>query len=192
MAATQRISLVTGSDAYQPIYGNNRFAQTFTPAADYKITSVKVMVYKTGTGPNLTVSIRATSDGLPLAGAVNDLCSGTLVGDTLPTGSPYELREVTLGDGYNLGSGVKYAIVIVATGGGGDASNYIKWRVNVSSPPYAGGNVCNSVDDTTWNTTAPDQDALFEVWGEDIEPPGAGSSGVKASSASLLVTAGML
>ncbi len=161
---TLREYLTTGSDAYQPIWGNNLFAQTFTTTAAYKIYSVKLLLYRTGDAPDITVSIRATASDLPLAGSANNLCSGTTTGSTLPTTSPYEWREIVLGDGYNLSATTKYAIV-VTTSGQGDASNYVRWRVDTSSPPYTGGNVCNSVNDITWNTTAPDQDALFEVWG---------------------------
>ena len=187
MAATLRESLTTGSDAYQFVYGGSYFAMTFTTTNAYKITSVKLLVYKVGTAPNLTVSIRATAEGVPLAEAGNDLCSGTLVGDTLPTGSPYEWREVSLGDGANLAASTKYAIVCKAASG--DTSNAVKWRVDTSSPPYAGGNVCNSTNDSTWGTPAPDQDALFETWGDDIA---AASGSFKATSAGKLIASGAL
>lgn len=44
-----------------------------------------------------------------------DLCSGTTDGNTLPESPNFEEREITLGDGVELTSGRKYAIVIRAT-----------------------------------------------------------------------------
>ncbi|GAH21280.1 unnamed protein product, partial [marine sediment metagenome] len=80
-------------------------------SVSHKITKVKLKLYRVGSPGTATVSIRATS-GLHPTGS--DLCSGTTNGDTLPEGSPYEWREITLGDGANLASGTKYAIVIRA------------------------------------------------------------------------------
>ena len=57
----------------------------------------------------VTVSIRNTSAGNPSGG---DLCVGTTDGDTLPTGAPYEWREITLGAGADLAAVTKYAIVV--------------------------------------------------------------------------------
>ena len=67
--------------------------QTFTPSANWTITSVGLYLYKFGNPGTLTLNIYATSGGLPTGGI---LAFGTTNADTLPTASPGELREITL------------------------------------------------------------------------------------------------
>jgi hypothetical protein len=99
------------------IFGyDNWLAQTFTPLKSHTIKSVKFLLDKTGNVGTLGVGIRATDvDGFPTG---EDLCSGTTDGDTLPehTGNPddAEWREISLGNGYYLTAGVKYAVYIKA------------------------------------------------------------------------------
>jgi hypothetical protein len=151
----------TGADSALSIYAANWGAQTFTPAIAHKITSVKLLLYRTGSPGIITVSIRATDgSGHPTG---EDLCSGTTNGDTLPTGSPYEWREITLGDGYDLSAGTKYAIV--ARMSGGDTDNRFLWRRDISGSAYAGGNLEYSTNSgSTWTGTG--HDFMFEDWGE--------------------------
>lgn len=137
-------------------------AQTFTPAEAHKITSVKLQLSKTGSPGEITVSIRATSGGLPTGG---DLCSGTTDGDTLTTEWPGEWREITLGDGYNLDADTKYAIVVRALEG--SSSNYLNWYKDGTSPTYAGGGRCNSENSgSSWSDQSSWDDFMFEEWGE--------------------------
>jgi hypothetical protein len=165
LAASIYESYNTGDDGDGSIYGSIWRAQTFTPSAAHTITSVKLLLYREGTPGTITVSIRATSGGQPTG---PDLCSGTTNGNTLPTGSPYEWREVTFTSGYDLSAGTQYAIVARATGG--DSSNRGRWRWDSSSPTYAGGNLLRSDDDgLTW-TSLSGWDLMFEEWGD---PPGA-------------------
>lgn len=152
---------IVNDDNYEYIFSQHWRCQTFTPSVAHKITSVKLLLYKAGSPGEITVSIRATSGGLPTGG---DLCSGTTVGNTLPTGSPYEWREITLGAGYDLVADTMYAIVVRATGG--DVSNALQWRKDQTSPTYAGG--CRSYSSSSgssWTVTE-GTDNLFEEWGE--------------------------
>ena len=89
----------TGDDAAASIYGNTWDTQTFTPSVAHTITSVKLKLYKTGTGPGtITVGIRATDgSGLPTG---SDLCSGTTDGNTLPAATS-QTRLPTGDQGYS-------------------------------------------------------------------------------------------
>ena len=167
----------TGDDSRAPFYGERWRAQTFTPATAHKITSVKLKLYRLGSPGTITVGIRATdADGHP-TGA--DLCSGTTNGNTLPTGSPYEWREITLGAGYDLSADVKYAIVVRALDGDGD--NLIYWQLDSTDPTYPGGNYeYSNTGGSSW-TSRTDFDFMFEDWGEPLVVELSGVSGGVAS-----------
>lgn len=180
----------TGDDHRISCYGIDWVAQTFTPATAHKITSVKLLLYRLGSPGTITVGIRETDvEGHPTG---DDLCSGTTNGNTLPTGSPYEWREITLGDGYNLDADTKYAIVVRAVDG--DTSNRLQWRWDETSPTYAGGYVETSDDSgSTWESYT-DADLMFEDWGEPLgvthELAGV-AAGVASVSGATLLTRGL-
>ena len=150
-----------------PSYSTYWRGQTFTASSSYKITSVELKLYRMGSPGTLTVGIYATSGDLPTGTA---LCSGTTDGDTLPTGSPYEWREITLGAGFQLTQDVKYAIALSAPGG--SLFNWVYWRYR----PTSGEEYC--VDDTysrgyalwsndsgsSWNSYSP-WDFYFVIYG---------------------------
>ena len=116
-------------------YGVSRFAgQTFTASSSYDITSVKLKLHRSGLPGTLTVEIQTTSGGLPTNTAV---ASGTTDGDTLPTATSGEWREITFAAPYSLVSSVKYAIVLKALSGTIVKSVY--WRHHSTSPAYSGG-----------------------------------------------------
>ena len=161
----------TGDNSDAWMYAARWIAQTFTPSEAHKITSVKLLLFRAGLVGTVTVSIRATDgSGHPTG---EDLCSGTTDGDTLPTGSPYEWREITLGDGYDLSADTKYAIVVrISTAD----SIYLKWRMDNSSPTYEGGNLeySNYSGESNWTATTT-QDLMFEEYEEaagiTVTPP---------------------
>jgi len=158
----------TGDDSNCTAWSNLWTAQTFTPSQDHTIVKVRLLLYRYNYPGTITVGIRATGGGLPTGG---DLCLGTTNGNTLPSGSPYEWREITLGEGYDLVASTKYAIVIRAPSG--SSENYLKLRVDTSSPTYAGGNVCFSGNSGASWTGEPtyDYDLMFEEWGTVVVLP---------------------
>jgi hypothetical protein len=162
LAASIYESYITGDDAQGSIYGNRWRVQTFTPSAAHTVTSVKLMLFRENSPGTVTVGIRDTSGGQPTG---PDLCSGTTDGDTLPTGSPYEWREITFTSSYALSAGIQYAIVVRAPGG--DVSNRAWWRVDASSPTYGGGNSLYSNDGGT-NWIVLTSDSMFEEWGDPL------------------------
>lgn len=154
----------TGENSFVYMTGSRWAGQTFTPSVAHTITSVKLMLYRTLSPGTVTVSIRATSGGLPTG---SDLCSGTTNGNTLTTASAGEWREITLGSGYGLSAGTQYAIVVRATGPGS-----VQWLADGTSPTYGGGTAVLSLTDAGLTWTLPGAyDFMFEEWGD---PLGAG------------------
>ena len=150
----------TGDDDRRILFGTWWRAQTFTPDTAHTVTSVKMLLYRTGTPGTITVSIRATSAGLPTGG---DLCSGTTDGDTLTTSTAGEWREISLGAGYSLSASTMYAIVVRALDGSAFAS--IRLRVDETSPTYTGGTDCYSTNSGSSWTIVFGTDLMFEEWG---------------------------
>lgn len=158
----------TGDNGDRKIFGSYWEAQTFTPSVAHKITSVKLKLYRTGSPGTITVSIQGT-DGSGHPDGV-DLCSGTTNGNTLPTGSPYEWREITLGSGHDLSAGTKYAIVVRAVSG--DFSNRLNWRNDALSPTYGGGCLESSTNSGSSWSSFTNIDYMFEEYGGVGFPPG--------------------
>jgi len=163
----------TGYDWEEGFYDEEWLAQTFTPSEAHKITSVKLRLYRAGSPGTLTVSIRATDvDGKPTG---DDLCSGTTNSNTLTDSYPGELREITLGDGYDLESDTKYAIVVRIDG---NVLNMVHWVQDKSAPTYSGGSGGHSFDyGSTWSLDVI-VDFMFEEWGD---PGGATYPGCRGS-----------
>ena len=170
--ATLYENYITGDDGSANTDSTNWDSQTFTPSITHIITSVKLKLWRTTTPGTVTVSIRATSAGLP-TGA--DLASGTTDGDTLPTAAgSAEWREITLGAGTVLIASTKYAICVRA------AAQYANWRYDQTSPTYAGGNrAFSSTSGVSWTAVA-GTDFMFEDWGE----PGNASPSVTTQAVS--------
>jgi hypothetical protein len=148
-------------DTNRQIYDFIWASQTFTPSVSHKITSVKLKIWRFGSCGTITVSIRATSSGLPTG---SDLCSGTRTQNDISQNTSGEWHEITLGSGYDLVAGTKYAIVVRAPSG--NSSNNLYWRSDQSSPTYSGGTYCHSSDyGASWSVYA-SEDTMFEEWGE--------------------------
>ncbi len=165
-ASSQFECYTTGADAEVLSYGIYWLSQTFTPSTNHTITSVKLLLYRSGNPGTLNVAVKATSSGHP-TGA--DLCVGSTNADTLTTNSSGEWREITLGAGASLTAGTKYAIVWYLSGG--DASNNVKAKCDNSSSSYSGGTAEASYDSgSSWTTTST-RDFLFEEWGDVVSSP---------------------
>lgn len=147
-------SYTTGGSASSSIFDTTWVAQTFTASKNYTIDNVKLSISRQGSPGTLTVSIKATSAGLP-TGA--DLTSGTINGNSLDTSAAWV--EINLTD-YALSSGTKYAIVCRATSG--DASNKVIWAAT-NPGGYANGDTCESGDSgSSWGANT--LDSLFETY----------------------------
>jgi len=120
-------------------------AQSFIPAVTGQLAKVDAQLFCsgcTGTTPNLTLSVRATSGGLP-TGA--DLASATIPGFSSGTGTYY---TVTFGSPATLTTGVQYALVlrpVAAPSVGG------YFWIRSSPSTYANGQRASSADNGgTW------------------------------------------
>ena len=96
----------------------------------------------------------------------SDLCVGTTDGNTLTTSANGEWREITLGAGYVLEANKKYGIVL--RGSGADSDNTVEWKARKSTATYAGGCIEDAPNyGVTW-TSYPNDDYMFEEWGDPI------------------------
>jgi hypothetical protein len=152
---------ITGDDDYLGLGIAVWGAQTFTPSVAHTITSVKLKLYRYGseTPGIITVSIKAVdANGRPTG---PDLCSGTMDGVVL-NGTP-TWYEITLGAGYGLSAGTKYAIVVRAPNA--SWAYALQWRADWSSATYSGGCVEYSTNSGVDWTDYATQDMMFEEWG---------------------------
>lgn len=155
----------TGDTTGTGIYSTDWEAQTFTigntgPNEDHNITSVKLLLSRTGNPGTVIVSIRDTDgDGKPTG---DDLTSGTTNGNTLPVHPNKEWREITLTP-YPLSASTKYAIVVRAPDG--NYNNDIAWRIDDDDPTYEGGSEAYSSNSgDTW-VLDESLDFIFEEYG---------------------------
>ena len=161
-ASTKYDAFQSGDDTGVDVYGGNQFAQTFTAADTFTLTSVKLKLWQIGDPTDGTVSLRSTDSlGHP---STADILAETSFGATSIThdtgGNWY---EVTL-DSTVIIQGIKYAIVLECNSG--DNVTYLGWRDDTANG-YADGNQEYTTDGgITWTAEAGD-DLLFSCWGEE-------------------------
>jgi len=135
--------------------------QTWIATGTYRITSIKVKIYRGGNPGTVTVSIR-NADQTWHKPTGSDLASGTTNGDTLTTDTAGEWREITLDTPYTVVSGTEYAIVLRAAG---TNPNVIYWR-GIGSNGYATGWFSTSSNSgVTWANGGTSRDYMFELYG---------------------------
>ncbi|HSC11363.1 MAG TPA: carboxypeptidase regulatory-like domain-containing protein, partial [Rhodanobacteraceae bacterium] len=141
--------------------------QTFTPSASGKLTQADINLFCsscTGTTPNLTLSLRATSAGLP-TGA--DLASGTITGFSSGSSGYY---SVVFASGPTLNAGTQYALVIrpVSNPSAGTYALTRSGTQTQGADVYAGGaRVSSTTSGTSWsipNTGSAQTDTGFKVY----------------------------
>ncbi len=141
--------------------------QTFTPAVTGQLTRIDVNLFCsgcTGTTPNLTLSIRATSGGLP-TGA--DIASATITGFNSGASAFY---TANFGSPPTLTAGTQYALVIRPTANPSPGT-YALTRSGTSTAGadvYAGGTrVSGATSGTVWSiplTGGVSTDAGFKTY----------------------------
>ncbi len=155
--------------------------QTFTPSVTGKVTEIDVNLFCsgcTGTTPNLTLSIRATSGGLP-TGA--DLAAATITGFNNGAAVFY---TATFGSPVTLTAGTQYAFVIRPTANPSPGTYALtrSGTATAGSDVYAGGTrVAGATSGTVWSiplTGGVSTDAGFKV----LMDTGFASSGTFVSS----------
>ena len=135
------------------------FGQSFTAGVSGQLTAVDVDLFCsgcTGTTPNITVSIRATSGDLPTG---SDLATATIPGFSSGSGGFF---TATFGAPPTLAAGTKYAIVVRAVSNP-SAGTYA--YVKSSGSPYAGGRRSTSANSgASWTLGNPSTDIGFKTY----------------------------
>jgi hypothetical protein len=151
-----------GDDSYVSAWGVQWFAQSFTVGSyPHTVAQVKLMLWRTGSPGTVIVSIRATdANGYPTG---SDLTAGTLDGNSLTTSSSGAWYTVTFSQEITLSANTKYAIVVRAPSA--TSGNYVNWRLDSTSPTYAGGTYMVSGDGGASWSAPYNYDFMFEVWG---------------------------
>ncbi|HLX09890.1 MAG TPA: carboxypeptidase regulatory-like domain-containing protein [Thermoanaerobaculia bacterium] len=141
--------------------------QTFTPGRSGVVTEVDINLFCsgcTGTTPNLTLSIRATSGGLP-TGA--DLASATITG--FSNGGAASFFTATFGTPPAVTAGTKYALVIRPTANPSPGTYALtrSGTATAGADVYAGGTrVSGATSGTVWSiplTGGVSTDAGFKI-----------------------------
>ncbi len=145
-------------------------AQIFKASSSYKMESVKLLFFRSGSPGNITVSIRAAEEDGIVAGRYRptegDLVAKTISGTSFADTTKMWV-EFTFAAPYSLTSGTRYAIVLrIADDGGG----LMQWYQDGSSPTYTDGNRSRSTNSgSTWNSLTT-LDFMFEVY-SNLNPP---------------------
>ena len=157
--ATLRESMTQGT-SWNDFKAVTWLGQTFTPSENFLVYSVKLNLYRIGSGiGTLTLGIRAVDgENKPVA---PDLDSGTMAADGVTTNTSGAWYEILIGGAILLVSGTRYGIT--ARTSGGDSNNFLQGHYS-GTDYYADGQGFRSGDSgSTWSTHG--QDWNFEVWG---------------------------
>lgn len=151
-------SYIVNDDSFLHLFGSSWWAQTFTPATSHLLRRFILKFDKEGSPGILTASLRATSAGKP-TGA--DLAVGTFDLDRpiILSGGQWFYLDMTTP--FSVVASTQYAIVCRTAGV--DTNNDGQWKVDITSPTYAGGTIVSSSDSGgTWNAPDSTVDALFK------------------------------
>jgi hypothetical protein len=141
--------------------------QTFTPSVSGPLVKADINLFCsgcTGTTPNLTLSLRATSNGLPTG---TDLASATVTGFNSGSAVFY---TATFSTPPNLTAGTQYALVIRPTVNPSPGTYALtrSGTATAGSDVYAGGTrVAGAVSGTVWSiplTSGVSTDAGFRIY----------------------------
>ena len=148
---------IGGDNSDNSTFGNNWFAQTFTPTITESINGVWLKGYRVGTPNDITVGVRATVASLP-TGA--DLVSGSINGSVFTTDTDGDWYQWTFSEDQILASGTEYSLVVRASTG--NVANYFAWRKN-NAGTYADGQMAYSINaGVAWTANATD-DFIFQT-----------------------------
>jgi hypothetical protein len=145
-----------GDDSYRNVSGLNWEAQTFPAGLNCDIRYLRLKLYRSGLPGTVTVSIKAV-DGLGHPTGV-DLCQATFNGNELREDTNGEWRRIEFATPASLVAGTQYAIVVRCPG------SYLRWRVDQTTPAYAGGRREYSSNGGAAWTSDTSRDYMFETY----------------------------
>lgn len=151
-------TILTGDTSANNFQAANWEAQTFVADETGYITVVKVKLYRVGDPQDVTVSIRATSAGLPTG---IDLSSATVDCTGITPATVGEWVTFTLACPVLVIGGTTYAIVIRAPSGS-TPYNYCNWRCSGTSIYTGGSRIYSTNSGVTWTAYTP-QDYVFNL-----------------------------
>ena len=152
--------LNTGGDGDSTdIYANNWLAQQFTAGStSHTVTSIRLYLKRTGASPGtVTVSIKHADAAHKPTG--DDICSGTLDGDTFSDAYSWYEFEV---DETSLEADGEYAVVVRAIAG--TDANDIQWKKDTGGSLADAVGLHSADNGISWTSDTP-IDYLFEIWG---------------------------
>ena len=154
----------TGDNSNYNAYGSDRWCGAFFVASrGFRLTSVLLKMYRTGSPGTLVISIRglAPNYSTNYGREQNAIVSQTTDGNTLTNVSPGEWREVIFPSGIDVYPGIVYCIDLMAPSG--DSSNYVNLRLNnaANHPRYGAYNKTGPTSYAYTQTSCP----MFEARG---------------------------
>ena len=142
--------------------GTKRMAQTFkNHSSDALLYGVRLSLNKVGSPGDLTISIRATSAGMPTG---SDLVSVVLNTGLVHEGLYSKLYVVEFPTVMRLLADVTYALVLDAPGSD-DTTNILYWGVQLSDAYTDGKGVYFT---NSWKDYLTPRDRYFEILGEPV------------------------
>ncbi len=149
-------SVSTGDTGSTAIYGVYWAGVTFVTTAAYNLIRVGMKMYRAGSPGTVTISIRATSGGLPTG---DDLVTTTFDGNTLGTTSPGAFVYVDFPTALSVSNATTYAIIVRALSG--NMSNLVYLRLTSTS--YSNYKKINSSNSgSSWSSSSGPY--LFETY----------------------------
>jgi hypothetical protein len=132
----------TGDDTSDTIdSADDLRACLFIPERGFRMSSVKLLLYKAGNPGNMVLRIKGVrydhtegGQGCFFPDPAGEIDAITENANTLPVGAPYEWREFTLTTPINMQPGMMYAFTLECATA--DAVNKVYWRYHDNITPY--------------------------------------------------------
>ena len=159
-AQTLYENYTASDDNATAIYGANWTARDFSTGTAHTVTSLSLLLNRTGLPETVTVSLRmSTASGHP-TGA--DLTAGTINGSNFTENAAGSWYTINMTPEFSLETGRNYSITVRAVAG--DVDNCIFWRWNTTGASgYDYGYEVSNNSGNSW--TSEDYDLLFKVYG---------------------------
>jgi hypothetical protein len=156
-------------------YGTNWYCTPFKCLWPHELWRVRLKMYREGLPGTVTISIRKVRSGA-------DLCSATLDGNALTTGTAGQWVDIDFTTHPQLDFLTEYYIIMRATGG--NATNSIHVILDTASAYGSGNTYVSSDSGVSWSNQYPyTYLCLFEEWGRDV------SKGIEYGGCEVLVPA---
>lgn len=131
---------VGDDENWHRIDGNYWKAQTFESAVGFTLTRVQVKLYvDSGVAGDMHLEIWSTQGGSP--DSLLSAADATVLASSITTNSAGEWVTFDFSSGQQISAGTKYAVVIYKYG-----ANKAYWRADGTSPTYADGIDCASIN----------------------------------------------